>query len=47
MLNMNFEQSVVFDTHQQPWLASLHASAWRKPLARENAERGQPFYISK
>jgi len=44
---MNFEQSVVIDTYQQPWLASLHASVWRKPLVRENAKRGQPFYTSK
>lgn len=37
---MNFEQRVVIETHQQPWVASPHAGVWRKPLAREEAERG-------
>jgi hypothetical protein len=40
MLNMNFDKTVVIKTHQQPWIASPHSGVWRKPLARENAERG-------
>ncbi len=40
MLNMEFDQRVVRNTQQQPWLASPHKGIWRKPLAREEAERG-------
>ena len=40
MLNMEFDQRVVINTQQQPWLASPHKGIWRKPLAREEAERG-------
>jgi hypothetical protein len=47
MLNMNFEQRVVIETDQQPWIASPHAGVWRKPLARESAERGHATSLVK
>lgn len=47
MLNMNFEQRVVIETHQQPWVASPHGGVWRKPLARESAERGHATSLVK
>ncbi len=47
MLNMNFEQRVVIETHQQPWVASPSAGVWRKPLAREDAERGHATSLVK
>jgi anti-sigma factor ChrR (cupin superfamily) len=47
MLNMNFEKKVVIATHQQPWIASPHAGVWRKPLAREDAERGHATSLVK
>jgi anti-sigma factor ChrR (cupin superfamily) len=45
MLNMDFTQRVVIDTHAQPWIASPRAGVWRKPLAREEAERGHATSI--
>ena len=39
-LNMDFRQRVVIETQQQDWTASPSANVWRKPLAREEAERG-------
>jgi anti-sigma factor ChrR (cupin superfamily) len=47
MLNMNFEQKVVIETHQQPWIASPKAGVWRKPLAREDAEKGHATSLVK
>ncbi len=47
MLNMNFDKRVVIDTHQQPWLASPHSGVWRKPLAREDAEKGHATSLVK
>ena len=47
MLNMNFEQRVVIETDQQPWIASPHVGVWRKPLARESAERGHATSLVK
>lgn len=44
---MNFEQRVVIETHQQPWVASPHGGVWRKPLARESAERGHATSLVK
>jgi anti-sigma factor ChrR (cupin superfamily) len=44
---MNFEQRVVIETHQQPWIVSPHAGVWRKPLAREEAERGHATSLVK
>ena len=45
MLNMDFNQRVVIDTRQQRWLASPRPGVWRKPLAREEAERGHATSI--
>ena len=45
MLNMDFSQRVVVDTSQQEWLASPKPGVWRKPLAREEAERGHATSI--
>lgn len=45
MLNMDFTRRVVIDTRQQDWLASPAAGVWRKPLAREEAERGHATSI--
>jgi len=45
MLNMNFEQRVVINTQEQSWLASPAAGVWRRPLAREEAERGHATSI--
>lgn len=40
MLNMDFSQPVSIDTTALDWIASPKAGVWRKPLAREEAERG-------
>jgi anti-sigma factor ChrR (cupin superfamily) len=40
MLNMQFNRRVVINTHDQPWQPSPVSGVWRKPLAREEAERG-------
>ena len=40
MLNMDMSQRVVINTQLQPWQESRHEGIWRKPLAREEAERG-------
>ena len=45
MLNMDFSQRVVMATDQQEWLSSPMAGVWRKPLAREEAERGHATSI--
>lgn len=45
MINMDFNQQVVIDTNKQEWVASPMAGVWRKPLARENAERGHATSI--
>ena len=45
MINMNFDQRVVINTQQQTWQASPHKGVWRKPLAREEAERGHATSI--
>ncbi|MFT5298797.1 MAG: anti-sigma factor ChrR (cupin superfamily) [Colwellia sp.] len=47
MLNMNFTEKVFIDTQLQPWVASPHSGVSRKPLARENAERGHATSIVK
>ena len=39
MLNMDFGERVVIDTRAQDWIASPMPGVWRKPLAREEAER--------
>jgi anti-sigma factor ChrR (cupin superfamily) len=45
MLNMDFNQRAVIDTAQQEWVASPMSGVWRKPLAREEAERGHATSI--
>ena len=45
MLNMEFDQRVVINTHEQQWLPSPKAGVWRKPLAREEAEHGHATSI--
>ena len=45
MLNMDFSERVVVDTNDQPWVESPRSGVWRKPLAREDAERGHATSI--
>jgi anti-sigma factor ChrR (cupin superfamily) len=40
MLNMQFDRRVMIDTNDLPWQPSPMPGVWRKPLAREEAERG-------
>ncbi len=40
VLNMDFSQKVFIDTAQIDWVPSPSSNVWRKPLAREEAERG-------
>jgi anti-sigma factor ChrR (cupin superfamily) len=47
MLNMNFDEKLFINTHGQPWVASPHSGVWRKPLAREEAERGHATSLVK
>jgi anti-sigma factor ChrR (cupin superfamily) len=42
---MNFDERVVIDTAKMDWIASPKAGVWRKPLAREDAERGHATSI--
>lgn len=45
MLNMDFSRRVVIDTRASEWVASPRPGVWRKPLAREDAERGHATSI--
>ena len=45
MLNMNFDTRVVINTASQEWQPSPIAGVFRKPLAREDAERGHATSI--
>ncbi len=45
MLNMDFNQKVVIESAQQDWVASPMPGVMRKPLAREDAERGHATSI--
>ena len=45
MLNMDFTRRVVIETHHQDWQPSPMAGVARKPLAREDAERGHATSI--
>ena len=47
MLNMDFSQFVSINTLTLDWIASPKAGVWRKPLAREEAERGHATSIVK
>jgi anti-sigma factor ChrR (cupin superfamily) len=44
-INMDFSQRVVIDTNRRDWIASPMPGVWRKPLAREDAERGHATSI--
>jgi anti-sigma factor ChrR (cupin superfamily) len=45
MLNMDFSQKVVINTNDMEWVQSPMPGVWRKPLAREDAERGHATSI--
>ena len=45
MLNMDFTQRIVIETQDQDWQASPMPGVLRKPLAREDAERGHATSI--
>ena len=45
MLNMDFLKEILIDTEAQAWHASPMTGVWRKPLAREEAERGHATSI--
>ena len=45
MLNMQFERRVVIRTGDAAWQSSPASGVWRKPLAREDAERGHATSI--
>ena len=45
MLNMDFSQRVVIKTATQAWQPSPMPGVSRKPLAREDAERGHATSI--
>ncbi|MQM34771.1 cupin domain-containing protein [Accumulibacter sp.] len=45
MLNMDFAVAARVDTASAPWKASPLPGVWRKPLAREDAERGHATSI--
>ena len=47
MINMDYSKSVTIDTLGQEWIASPMSGVWRKPLAREDAERGHATSIVK
>jgi anti-sigma factor ChrR (cupin superfamily) len=42
---MEFDRQVVIDTNRLDWQASPRPGIWRKPLAREEAERGHATSI--
>jgi anti-sigma factor ChrR (cupin superfamily) len=44
-LNMQFGQRVTINSNDQPWHRSPVPGVWRKPLAREEAERGHATSI--
>tara|TARA_R110002072_G_scaffold57188_3_gene147301 strand:+ start:48014 stop:48658 length:645 start_codon:yes stop_codon:yes gene_type:complete len=45
MLNMDFSQQLVINTQELEWQQSPKPGVWRKPLAREDAERGHATSI--
>jgi anti-sigma factor ChrR (cupin superfamily) len=45
MINMEFSQRVVINTAKQDWQQSPMQGVWRKPLAREDMERGHATSI--
>jgi len=47
MLNLDFTKRVVINTHEQDWIKSPSKGVYRKPLAREDKERGHASSIVK
>ncbi|MCF2949400.1 cupin domain-containing protein [Paraglaciecola aquimarina] len=47
MLNMDFSQRIAINTNNLEWQPSPKAGVWRKPLAREDKERGHATSIVK
>jgi anti-sigma factor ChrR (cupin superfamily) len=45
MLNMDFSRPIVCDTAKMEWFPSPKPGVWRKPLAREEKERGHATSI--
>ena len=45
MLNMDFSERIAINTRDREWLPSPREGVWRKPLAREEAERGHATSI--
>ncbi|MES2624224.1 MAG: cupin domain-containing protein [Pseudomonadota bacterium] len=45
MLNMDFSSPIVCDTTKMDWFPSPKPGVWRKPLAREEKERGHATSI--
>lgn len=45
MLNMDFSRPIVCDTANMEWFPSPKPGVWRKPLAREEKERGHATSI--
>ena len=45
MLNMDFSRPIVCDTTKMEWFPSPKPGVWRKPLAREEKERGHATSI--
>jgi anti-sigma factor ChrR (cupin superfamily) len=45
MLNMDFSRPIVCDTANMDWFPSPKPGVWRKPLAREEKERGHATSI--
>ena len=45
MLNMDFTERIVIETQNQDWQVSPMPGVLRKPLAREDAERGHATSI--
>ncbi len=45
MLNMDFSRPIVCDTTKMEWLQSPKPGVWRKPLSREEKERGHATSI--
>lgn len=46
-MNMDFTKRIVINANEQAWVQSPMAGVWRKPLAREDAERGHATSIVK
>lgn len=44
-INMDFAERIVVDSNRQEWTPSPSSTVWRKPLAREEAERGHTTSI--